>query len=281
MAPKLKSLARALSKRGPNRVLRGNLAIAGQPGVVYTPESGFNLPAVVFAHGWMNGVGHYAKTLEHLASWGIIVAAPNSERGPVPSHLGLATDLQSTLDICLGVRLGPGQLSVQANRVGFVGHGMGAGAAVIAATQREVQAVAALFPAPTAPKSEQYAPHVTSPGLIVAGEFDVDSMGCNATALATEWGGDAIFRTVDSALSSGLVEGRRLLGAMGAPNGEKKTQATTRALLTGFLLSTLTEDKTYSAFSEADAEIPNTTLVDPNEREVEEGAELTSLLPKA
>lgn len=279
MAPKLKSLARALSKRGPNRVLRGNLAIAGQPGVVYTPESGFNLPAVVFAHGWMNSAEHYTKTLEHLASWGIVVAAPNSERGPVPSHLEFAADIQATLDICLGVRLGPGQLSVQADRVGFVGHGMGAGAAVLAAAQRDVRAVAALFPAPTAPKAERYAQHITSPALVLAGEKDIDSMGCNASALAAEWGGQAILRTVAGASASGLVEGRRLLSAVGAGGAEKKTQATTRALLAGFLLSTLTDDKTYSAFSEPEAEIPNTTLVDPREHDVEAGAELTTYVP--
>ncbi|MFD4366146.1 dienelactone hydrolase family protein [Rhodococcus sp. NPDC058521] len=280
MAPKLKSLARALSKRGPHRVLRGNLAIAGQPGVVYTPESGFNLPAVAFAHGWMNGAGHYAKTLEHLASWGIIVAAPDSERGPVPSHLGLATDLQSALDICLGVRLGPGQLSVQADRVAFVGHGMGAGAAVLAAAQRDVRAVAALFPAPTAPKAEKYAPNVSAPSLILAGEQDIDSMSCNATALATEWGGDAILRTVDGASSSGLIEGRRLLGAVGVASAEHKTQTTTRALLTGFLLNVLTEDKTYSAFAEADSDIPRSTVVDPFDHDTEPGSELTTPLPQ-
>src|SRR5690606_35720471 len=48
----VKSLLSILTSRGPHRVLRGNLAIAGQPGVVYTPESGRNLPAVAFGHGW-------------------------------------------------------------------------------------------------------------------------------------------------------------------------------------------------------------------------------------
>src|SRR3954465_8587617 len=47
-----KKLFAALNRRGPHRVLRGDLAFAGMPGVVYTPESGFNLPGVAFAHEW-------------------------------------------------------------------------------------------------------------------------------------------------------------------------------------------------------------------------------------
>ncbi|MDV7245490.1 MULTISPECIES: chlorophyllase/cutinase-like alpha/beta fold protein [Rhodococcus] len=270
MAPKLKNLARELSKRGPHRVLRGDLALAGQPGVVYTPESGFNLPAVAFAHGWMTGADHYRNTLEHLASWGIVVAAPNSERGPVPSHLGLATDLRATLDICVGVRLGPGQISVQPDRVAFAGHGMGAGAAVLAAAQRDVTAVAALFPAPTAPKAEKYAPKITVPGLIVAGA-DIDTMNSNAKALAEAWGGDSVLRAVDGATDSGLTEGRRLLGALGIGGSERKTQQVTRALLTGFLLYELTNDKKYAAFADAEAHIPRTTVVDPQEINTDAG----------
>ncbi|WP_072687473.1 poly(ethylene terephthalate) hydrolase family protein [Rhodococcus marinonascens] len=264
MAPNPKTLARELSKRGPHRVLRGDLAVAGQPGVVYTPESGFDLPAVAFAHGWMTGADHYRKTLEHLASWGIVVAAPDSERGPLPSHLGLATDLKATIDICVGVRLGPGQISVHPGRVALAGHGMGAGAAVLAAARRDVSAVAALFPAPTAPKAENYASEITAPALIVAGT-DIDTMNSNAKSLAAAWGGEQILRAVDDASDSGLIEGRRLLGALGVGGSERKTQQTTRALLTGFLLYRLLGDKKYEMFAEQDAELPHTTLVDPHE----------------
>ncbi len=130
MSASVKSLLSTLTSRGPHRVLRGNLAIAGQPGVVFTPESGLNLPAVAFGHGWLTGVAHYRTLLEHLASWGIVAAAPDTERGPIPSHLGLATDLLTTLDICTGVRLGDGSISVHPERLALVGHGMGAGAAV-------------------------------------------------------------------------------------------------------------------------------------------------------
>ncbi len=144
--------------------MRGNLGIAGQPGVVYTPEEGRNLPAVVFGHGWLAGAGNYRRLLEHLASWGFVAAAPDTEHGPLPSHLNLATDLLTTLEICAGVRLGGGDISVHPDKLALAGHGMGAGAAVIAASQRAVGAVAALYPAPTAPSAESLAPEIEYSG---------------------------------------------------------------------------------------------------------------------
>ncbi|QBJ95503.1 hypothetical protein ERC79_05650 [Rhodococcus sp. ABRD24] len=257
MAQTPKSLVSKLSKRGPHRVLRGDLALAGQPGLVYTPAEGFNLPAVAFAHDWMVGVGNYADTLEHLASWGIVAAAPNTERGPVPSHIGLAADLGTCLDICTGVRLGPGRISVHPDRLAFAGHGMGGGIAVLAAAQREqVAAVAALFPAPTAPSAVVVAARITAPGLVLSGSKDVDSLTSDALALGAAWQGPALRRTLDKASASGLIEGRRLLGALGIGGSERRTQQLTRALLTGFLLFHLTGDKTYAPFGDADAEFP-------------------------
>lgn len=254
-----KSLVSKLSKRGPHKVLRGDLALAGQPGVVYTPAEGFNLPAVAFAHDWMVGVDNYAGTFEHLASWGIVVAAPASERGPVPSHLGLAADLVTALDICTGVRLGPGRISVQPERLAVAGHGMGAGAAVLAAAQHTtIKAVAALFPAPTSPSASVAAGRVSAPGLILAGANDIDSLNSDALALDEAWRGAALLRVVDKASNAGLVEGRRLLGFLGIGGSEHRTQRVTRALTTGFLLHRLTGDKKYAAFADTDAHFPGT-----------------------
>uniref|UniRef100_UPI003CC7D41B poly(ethylene terephthalate) hydrolase family protein n=1 Tax=Nocardia abscessus TaxID=120957 RepID=UPI003CC7D41B len=175
MSASVKSLLSTLTSRGPHRVLRGNLAIAGQPGVVFTPESGRNLPAVAFGHGWLTGASHYRTLLEHLASWGIVAAAPDTERGPIPSHLGLAADLLTTLDICTGVRLGDGEISVHPERLALAGHGMGAGAAVLAAGRPRVATLAAPInppapppppaPAPPQPQTPRYktpAPHKTT-----------------------------------------------------------------------------------------------------------------------
>ncbi|WP_433727616.1 dienelactone hydrolase family protein [Nocardia sp. CA-129566] len=277
MSASVKSLLSTLTSRGPHRVLRGNLAIAGQPGVVFTPESGLSLPAVAFGHGWLTGTANYRTTLEHLASWGFVVAAPDTERGPIPSHLGLATDLLTTLDICTSVRLGDGAISVHPERLALAGHGMGAGAAVIAAGQRRVAAVAALYPAPTAPSAETIAPDIDTPALMLAGSTDIESVSSNAIPLAAAWAGPVVLREIDGASHNGIVEGRRALVALGAGKHEAKTTRTTRAILTGYLLHKLLRDKTYAAFSDPETLIPHTTLVDPEAPPEQEKPKLSVL----
>ncbi|BDH58916.1 hypothetical protein MTP03_38550 [Tsukamurella sp. PLM1] len=139
-------LVKQLQGRGPHRVLKGDLGVAGLPGVIYTPEKGVNLPAVAFAHDWLTPAKRYRKTLEHLASWGIVVAAPDTERGVLPSDGKLALDLGTALDVITEVRLGTGEITVNKAKRGVVGHGWGAGGALIAAAaDHRVEAVAALF----------------------------------------------------------------------------------------------------------------------------------------
>ncbi len=123
--PGVKKLFTTLTRRGPHRVLRGDLAFAGLPGVVYTPEAGLNLPGIAFGHDWLAGVERYFGLLEHLASWGIVAAAPDTEKGLAPSVLNLAYDLGTALDIAAGVRLGPGKISVHPGKLGLAGHGFG------------------------------------------------------------------------------------------------------------------------------------------------------------
>lgn len=273
VAPTPKNLVNSLSKRGPHPVLRGDLALAGLPGSVYTPAEGFSLPAVVFGHGWMTRADRYRDTLIHLASWGIVAAAPDTQRSPVASHLALAADLRTAADIVTGVRLGPGMISVAADRVAFAGHGMGGGAAIIAAADHGAPAVAAVFPAPTAPPAEEFAARQNGPALVLAPAEDLDSMNCNARSLAAAWGGQAILRSVDKASTSGLLEGRALLGAIGLGRSERGTQRVTRALLTGYLLYHLTGDTQYDLFATPDAAIPHTTLV-PEEHDEDQTSQL-------
>src|SRR6478752_4337945 len=165
MVASTKKLFSTLTRRGPHRALRGDLAFAGLPGVVYTPESGMNLAGVALGHDWLAGGDRDESTLEHLASWGIVAAAPNTETGVAPSVLNLAVDLGTTLDIIAGVRLGPGQISVHPAKLGVVGHGFGGSAAVFTAAGlgSRLKAAAALFPAVTSPPAEQPAAALTLP----------------------------------------------------------------------------------------------------------------------
>jgi hypothetical protein len=264
MVARTKKLFTALTRRGPHKVLRGDLAFAGLPGVVYTPESGLNLAGVAFGHDWLAAVDRYEGTLEHLASWGIVAAAPGTETGVAPSVLNLAFDLGTTLDIIAGVRLGPGKISVHPTKLGVVGHGFGGSAAVFAAAgmPAKPKAVAALFPTVTKPPAEHPAASLPVPGLVLSGPGDPMTLRSNAVELARAWKG-ATLRTVNGAKPGGLIEGRRLARVVGLPGADRSTQKVVRALLTGYLLHTLAGDKAYADFADPEIDLPKAPVVDP------------------
>ncbi|WP_199177996.1 dienelactone hydrolase family protein [Mycobacterium hubeiense] len=274
-----KKLFKALTRRGPHRVLRGDLAFAGLPGVVYTPESGMNLPGVAFAHDWLAKAERYYGTLEHLASWGIVAAAPDTETGIAPSVLNLASDLGTTLDIIVGVRLGPGKISVHPTKLGLVGHGFGGSAAVFAAAgmPAKPKAVAALFPTVTKPPAEDPAATLRVPGLVLTAPGDPVTLRSNAVELSRAWK-TATLRTVSKAKAGGLIEGRRLARVAGLPGADRSTQKTVRALLTGYLLHMLTGDKAYRDFADPESALPKTEVADPNANPVDLEDRVVALL---
>ncbi len=276
---RIRKLVKALSRRGPHRVLSGDLAFAGLPGVVYTPEAGLNLPGVAFGHDWLAGTARYSGLLEHLASWGIVAGAPDTERGLAPSVLNLAFDLGTALDIVAGVRLGPGKISVHPAKLGVVGHGFGGSAAVFTAAGMPAKpaAVAALFPTVTSPPAEQPAAALRVPGLILTAPGDPKTLNSNALALSRAWD-TASLRIVSKARPGGLIEGGRLTKAVGLPGPHRGTQRSVRALLTGYLLATLADDKTYRAFADPEAHLPRTDPVDPEAPPVAPEEKIVALL---
>lgn len=260
-----KKLFSALSRRGPHKVLRGDLAFAGIRGVVYTPDSGFKLPGLAFGHDWLTGVEHYTATLEHLASWGIVTAAADTERGLAPSVLNLAADLDAVLRVISSVRLGGGNISVDPEKLGVAGHGFGGSAALFAALTREgitsaaaarpgVKAAAAVFPSVTKPSAEAAAASVRAPGLVLATPDDATSLRTDALEVASAWEG-AVLRVIDKAKTSGLAEKRGLRRLVGLPGSSTRTQKAVRAQLTGFMLFGLTGDKKYRPFADPAADM--------------------------
>lgn len=259
---RIKSLFNALTRRGPHQVLRGDLGFAGLKGVVYTPASGFHLPGVAFGHDWLNESDDYTGTLEHLASWGIVAAAPDTQLGFVPSALTLGHDLATALDVISGVRLGIGEISVARDKLALAGHGFGASAAVLAAAnETRVAAVAAVFPTVTKPSAEAAAATLTVPGLVLATPDDAKSLRTDALEVAAGWE-KAVLRVVDKANAGGLAEKRRISRLLGVPGSSDDTQKRVRALLTGFLLFHLAGDKTYKEFADPEAELPHTSQPD-------------------
>ena len=178
--------------------------------------------------------------------------------------LSLGHDLTATLDVITGVRLGPGQISVAADKLGLAGHGFGASAAVLAASGAvRPQAVAAVFPAVTKPSAEAAAATLTVPGLVLATPDDAKSLRTDALEVAAAWPG-AVLRVVDKAASGGVAEKRRIAGLLGFSGSSTRTQKTVRALMTGFLLCHLTGDKTYRDFADPEADLPRAGRPDPD-----------------
>lgn len=265
------------------------MAVVGLPGIVYTPENGSDLPGVAFGHGWLTHSRQYIGTLEHLASWGIVVAVPDTQRGPLPSDRALASDLRTALEVISSVRLGPGQITVHPERLGLVGHGMGASAAVLAAGDTDrARALAALFPAPTSPAVLPAAHRARVPALVLAAPNDLDSVTSNALAIRSALQGEHVaLRTVPKASNRGLVEGFSVRKRLGDDSDQRRTQKMVRAITTGFLLATLGDpglrrsvpgDATYAAFADPSEDIGKLVAVDPEAVEAPDADQLTRLL---
>jgi dienelactone hydrolase len=247
--PAIRRTAEELSRPGPHAVARGDLAAAGLPGVVFTPRSGLGLPAVAFGHGWLQPTSRYDELLRHLASWGVVAAAPATQRGVRVSHRQFATDLRTALDVCAGVRLGDGDISVDPGKLGLVGHGMGGGGAVLAAAiDDRCRAVATLALAETMPSAVVAARGCTMPGLHIAGGKDqvAPPIG-HAEPVARAWAGPVQLRTLPKASHLGFTAGTHWTDILIGSAAQPATRRITRALLTAFLLHHLTGTLAYNA----------------------------------
>jgi dienelactone hydrolase len=250
--PAVRSTADELSRPGPHQVLRGDLAPGGVPGVVFTPQSGLGLPAVAFGHGWLQPTSRYEELLRHLASWGVIAAAPATQPGALPSYRQFAVDLRTTLDICVGVRLGNGEISVDPGKLGLVGHGMGGGCAVLAAAADDrCRVVATLALAETMPSAVAAARGCAMPGLhLAAGKDLVAPPVGHAQPVAKAWGGPVQLRTLPKASHLGFLQGKHWTDLLVNGRPEYSTRRVSRALVTAFLLRHLTGITAYDALLE-------------------------------
>ncbi len=261
-----------LSRQGPHEIRHGDLGLVGVPGVIYTPVSGLGLPAVVLGHDWLQPVRRYHELLRHLASWGIVAAAPDTQGSPLPSVTRFSTDLLTTLDVCIGVRLGDGRISVDSRRTALAGHGIGGGAAILAASRRErLGAVVTLAPSEVRPSAVEAARAVTAPTLHLAAE--VDSMAPaagNAEKLAAAAGGPVQLRTLNKAGHLGFCEGLHWTGILTGNKAQPKVRKMARALITAFLLEHLQGESRVSALTEGD--VKGAPLVDLTPDEDDEAA---------
>jgi dienelactone hydrolase len=254
MASRPKELFGELTHRGPHQVLRGDLALIGLPGVVYTPRSGLGLPAVAFGHGWLQPPSRYLGLFRHLASWGFVVASPGTHQGPLASHRLFAADLRTALDVCTGVRLGDGSISVDATRLGMAGHSMGGGAAVLAAAEdTRVRAVATLAASQTKPFATDAASRCAMPSLHLAGAQDVVAPPVgHARLIAANWAGEAQLRLLPKVDHMGFAEGRHWSGLLIPGSSSHGALRIAKVLLTAFFLVHLAGQDRFRPLLEAD-----------------------------
>ncbi|WP_308252458.1 dienelactone hydrolase family protein [Pseudonocardia sp. KRD291] len=255
-----------LSRPGPHEVRIGDLGLVGLPGTIYTPVEGLGLPAVVLGHDWLQPTSRYVELLRHLATWGFVAAAPNTQRGPLPSTTRFSTDLLTTLDVVCGVRLGDGRISVDARHTALMGHGIGAGAAMLAAARRErLGAVVTLAPSKIAPSNIDAAKVITAPTLHLAAETDSWAPAAGhaepIAAAGLEAGRPVQLRTLDDAGHLGFCAGRHWSSILFQNKAQPKTRKITRALVTAFLMQHLLDESRASVLTQGD--VPGAPLVDP------------------
>lgn len=261
VAKKAKKLIGPLGRRGRFDIDFGDLGFAGVPGKVYVPRmDARRAPLLAFAHDWTKSSKHYQDTLKHFASWGFIVVATDSGSGLFANQASYIDALSDSIEAVFNADLGSGRLRPDTGRIGVMGHGLGAGAATVLASYRtDISAVVAAFPKPIAAGAVNRSALVSAPGLIISAEDSEDA--AEAMWLGQTWNGECVHRRI-KAVEGGLVESNPLLRGVGLASGDHKTQALVRRLATGFLLSELAEDSEYAVFSDPEAEVPGTTLVD-------------------
>lgn len=133
-------------------------------------------PAISFGHGFVQATTQYATTIDHLASWGFIVIASNSEGSLFPSHGNFAADMRYCLTYLEQQHVAAGSFllgAVDANRFGMSGHSMGGGASILAtADDVRVKALANLAAAETNPSAVAAMPRIRVPVSLIAGDAD-------------------------------------------------------------------------------------------------------------
>ena len=248
------------SYRGPHRVATGDLAPAGLPGLVFTPTSGRRLPIVAIGHGWLQSAGRYADTMRYLASWGIIVVAPNTHCSLFSSHQGLALDLSRALRMVAYGDLGGGRVRGDLRRLGVLGHSTGGGAAMLAAAKDEaIKAVVTVTAAETRPSAIQAAGRVYVPSLHLIGSKD-DMAESDGAKIARSCTGPAQLRMVKGTGHLGLSEGKSFVNGIIGADSDKRVQQVTRMLASAFFIRHLTGADQLA--DEMENKVKGTTLED-------------------
>ena len=205
-------------------------------------------PAISFGHGFVQATSQYVTTMDHLASWGFIVIASNSETSLFPSHGNFAADLRHSLTYLEQQHATSGSFlfgAVNTSKFGMSGHSMGGGASILAtADDARVKALANLAAAETNPSAVAAMSRIRVPASLIAGDAD--------TIVPVASNGQLMYNAGAAPKSLPIIRGGFHCGFtdasfFGCDSSSSLTRTQqlpiVRRLLTQFFLLTLKEDQ--------------------------------------
>lgn len=139
------------------------------------PAATGRFPAVVFGHGFNIGYLSYENLYRHLAGWGYYVLVPDVQNGFSVDHQEFAREMGACLDwIQQQGQTGTSPFSGKiAPETGAYGHSMGGGAAaLLAASDPDLDAVSGLAAAETNPSAIQALSGLQIPLQVISGTAD-------------------------------------------------------------------------------------------------------------
>lgn len=149
-------------------------AVAGED-VPVGDGSGERFPVVAFGHGFVMAWSAYENIWEGLVPEGYIVAFPRTEGSFSPSHEQFGRDIAFVANALAAEGANGASIFFDrvSGRAAAMGHSMGGGASVLAASyDATIDAVANLAAAETNPSAIAAAALVTRPSLVISGAND-------------------------------------------------------------------------------------------------------------
>jgi predicted dienelactone hydrolase len=132
-------------------------------------------PVLCFGHGYLMPWDSYAYLREAMVRNGYIIAFPKTAGELFPSHSDMAKDIVFILKKISEYGNDTGSIFFKRvlNKNCAMGHSMGGGAAILAASyDSNIAAVAVLSPADTRPSAIKASAFIRVPALIISGDHD-------------------------------------------------------------------------------------------------------------
>ena len=221
--------------------------------------------AISFGHGFLQATTQYATTMDHLASWGFVVIASNSQGSLFPSHAGFAADLRHCLSYLEQQNAAPGSFlfnAVDPARLGMSGHSMGGGASILAAADDpRVKALANLAAAETNPSAVAAMARIRVPVSLISGESDtIVPVSGNGQVMYNAGAAPKSLPIIRGGFHCGFTDAGFIGCDSSATLGRSQQLRITRRLLTTFFVLTLRGDQSlwnavWGPIADADADV--------------------------